>query len=202
LIERRGYGYELVQRLSERLGSAWQLNPSAVYTALDQLDADGSIEPVPASALDAPEQQPERATRRAARVVYRATERGIAEFDGWMARPSQRVAPVRSELAMKVALVSPDSVPALLASIAHEEALILHTLRQDSAESNGAPRRGERWPVAASALVSAAAAARLQAELAWLGSVRDMLGRLLGEDVARVRTQLDRGGRPRLSASS
>jgi DNA-binding PadR family transcriptional regulator len=133
LIERRGYGYELVQRLRARLGSAWQLNPSAVYTALDQLEAAGLIEQAPpaASAAAAPASElgaRERVSRRATRVVYHATEAGRCAFEQWMSQPSRRIEAVRSELALKVALLSPESVPALLATIHHEERLIMSAL--------------------------------------------------------------------------
>ena len=45
VLERRGYGYDLVQRLTDRLGPAWQLTPSAVYFALDQLSDAGAVVP-------------------------------------------------------------------------------------------------------------------------------------------------------------
>lgn len=185
LIERRGYGYELVQRLRARLGGAWQLNPSAVYTALDQLEADGLIEGT-ARGHGPGEGRPGengtgRVSRRAARVVYRATDAGVCAFERWMARPSSRVKPMRSELALKVALLSPDSVPALLETIRHEERLILHALGELAPQTPSAPAPGGRWPAAAAALVSAAAVSRLQAELAWLRSVREAVERLLGE---------------------
>jgi DNA-binding PadR family transcriptional regulator len=134
LIERRGYGYELVQRLRARLGSAWQLNPSAVYTALDQLEADGLIEPAPTGA-GAPASELgvcERVSRRGARVVYHATEAGRCAFEQWMSQPSRRIEAVRSELALKVALLSPDSVPALLGTICHEERLIVNALGEQA----------------------------------------------------------------------
>ena len=133
LIERRGYGYELVQRLSARLGTAWQLNPSAVYTALDQLEDEGLIA---AAAVAAPADvatSERRSSRRGPgrRVVYDATDLGLREFRAWLERPSERVDPIRSELALKVALACPDSVPSLLASIAHEERLILRSLKDE-----------------------------------------------------------------------
>jgi DNA-binding PadR family transcriptional regulator len=200
LIERRGYGYELVQRLRARLGGAWQLNASAVYTALDQLEAEGLIEPAPADeAALAPEvggrAAARRVSRRAARVVYRATDAGRRALEQWMAQPAPRVEPVRSVLALKVALASPDRVPALLASICHEERLILDALGERSwapaAAAAAADRHGGvgalpagRWSAAAAALVNAAAVSRLQAELAWLGAVREVVERLLDEDLA------------------
>jgi DNA-binding PadR family transcriptional regulator len=173
LIERRGYGYDLVQRLSGRLGAAWQLSPSAVYTALDHLEQDGLIEAVPApvDGLAA-----ERLQRRAGRVFYQATKSGIAEFRAWLGRPSERVDPIRSQLQLKVALASPDNVGPLLASIGHEEWLILQRLHEEHlAEQPGAD---DTWPDAARALVEAAARNRLQAELTWLRAVRQALARL------------------------
>ncbi|HET7341991.1 MAG TPA: PadR family transcriptional regulator [Methylomirabilota bacterium] len=136
LIERRGYGYELVQRLGARLGQAWQLNPSAVYAALDQLEDAGLIEAMPQDKAEAPESaanaaaspRARRLARRAERVFYRATEAGVAEFDAWLARPSTRVEPIRSELALKLALARPDAVAPLLGAIAHEERLIVQVL--------------------------------------------------------------------------
>ena len=128
LIEQRGYGYDLVQRLARRLGVTWQLNSSAVYTALDQLEDEKLIEAVPAKAERM--RPAARPSRRSERVVYQATERGVAEFRAWLARPSERVDPIRSELQLKVALAGADNVSPPLASIAHEEWLIARHLHE------------------------------------------------------------------------
>jgi DNA-binding PadR family transcriptional regulator len=198
LIERRGYGYELVKRLSHRLGAAWQLNPSAVYGALDQLEDAKLIAPVSKANVEPP---PDRQSRRAERVIYEATEDGVAEFQDWLARPSVRVNPIRSEIQLKVALAGPDNVPPLLASIAQEEWTIVRRLHEEcqaasqargeqqaSARATNAAARGNEststeWPTAAAALVNAAAATRLQAELAWIGVVRETLQRMSAEQI-------------------
>jgi DNA-binding PadR family transcriptional regulator len=200
LIERRGYGYDLVQRLSQRLGAAWQLNPSTVYTALDQLEEAKLIEAVHGSSDEPP---PDRHhSRRAGRVVYEATDRGVAEFRAWLGRPTQRVSPIRSEIQLKVALAGPDNVPPLLASIAQEEWTIarrLHDECQTFGEPPEAPLNGNGtveehrqpghgagagWPTTASALVNAAATTRLQAELAWIETVRETLQQMSAEHVS------------------
>ena len=204
LIERRGYGYELVQRLAARLGSSWQLNRGSVYTALDQLLAAGLIEVVSDGSealedhdrVNAPgmsqaglrDGRAERRSvgkpgtaRRSARVIYGATERGVGEFNAWLARPLRRVEPIRSELALKIALAAPENVPPLLASIAHAERLIARSLqveRRDTASG----RDSDGWPLAASSFVSAAAAGHLQCELDWLAAVRETLQHMLGEN--------------------
>ncbi|HEX4838008.1 MAG TPA: PadR family transcriptional regulator [Solirubrobacteraceae bacterium] len=203
LIERRGYGYELVQRLSDRLGAAWRLNPSTVYGALDQLE-DAELIAAAAAAAAGARLGPEadRQSRRAGRVVYEATDSGISEFRAWLARPSARVRPIRSEIQLKVALAGPDNVPPLLASIAQEEWTIVQRLH-DECQAAGQVR-GEQleaaratagqaranelklspaWPSAATALVNAAAATHLQAELAWIGVVRETLQRMSAEQI-------------------
>jgi DNA-binding PadR family transcriptional regulator len=70
LLERRSYGYELVQRLTERLSPAWQLTPSGVYWALDQLERAGQIE---AALHHSSKPADEPLSRRARRVVYSIT---------------------------------------------------------------------------------------------------------------------------------
>jgi DNA-binding PadR family transcriptional regulator len=219
LIERRGYGYQLVQRLSERLGSAWQLNASSVYGALDQLEGTGLIEAASGGAAgvggdagtDAEAltrgSPTDRPSRRAARVVYEATDRGVGEFQAWLARPSLRTSPIRSELALKVALAGPDNVPPLLASIAQEEWTIAQRLSDQCGALGLAPAElpaaippielpkidassssGESvvraWPSTATALVAAAATTRLQGELAWLECVRATLQRMSAQQIA------------------
>ena len=37
LVQRRGYGYDLVQRFEEQVGPAWQLNAGAIYVAPDHV---------------------------------------------------------------------------------------------------------------------------------------------------------------------
>lgn len=207
LIERRGYGYDLVQRLTARLGSAWQLTPSAVYTALDQLEEEGLIEAVSDDAADeeaalepkGPRAAPRRRTRRRLdRVIYSPTNRGRAEFQAWLARPSARIEPIRSELQLKVALAGPDHLPSLLETLAHEEQLILQRLAEtclaaeEECEGHASPELVDRlrdaietsadptWPLAVDALVSTAAATRLQADLVWLEAVREALQRTTG----------------------
>ena len=224
LIERRGYGYQLVQRLAERLGPAWQLNHSAVYGALDQLESAKLIQVAPGAPVeaDAAQASSERSSRRAARVVYQATDRGIAEFQAWLARPSLRATPIRSEIQLKVALAGPDNIPGLLASIAQEEWTIIQRLDQQcqaagaarhshdpnlpapggqSASSGRAASGGEGscgssqpadpsvpgeangWISTATALVNAAAATRLQGELAWIEIVRETLQRMTSQQI-------------------
>lgn len=185
LIERRGYGYELVQRLARRLGAAWQLHPSAVYTALDQLEEAGLI----ARADDGGPQDADRQSRRSERVVYEATREGIEEFRMWFARPSVRIEPIRAEIQLKVALAGPDNVPPLLASITQEE-WVVKRLHQECVaagrEECSAGFDTDVWAGAASALVNEAAVKRLEAQIAWIEAVRETLQRLSASQLGVV----------------
>jgi DNA-binding PadR family transcriptional regulator len=170
LTQRRGYGYELVQRLSERLGPAWQLSASTVYAALDQLEQEGLAQGYAAGGAEGSERR-ERGTVR--RFVYEATDSGIEAFEGWLERPSLRVEPVRSELALKIAVARPGDVPALLAAI-EQAGRLVDAARRECVEAT-TPAAGRRWEDATRALVGTAAIARFDAELGWLGAAREAL---------------------------
>jgi DNA-binding PadR family transcriptional regulator len=157
VVERRGYGYDLAQRLDERVGPGWKLNPSAVYPALDQLERAGLVSGTVR----------ERGTRRSTRVVYTATEAGAAALDGWLDATSAPLEPVRSELYLRLAFAQPAHRTALLARLAAEARACEQLLARYATRAQHAP--------AASALIDAAVAARLRAELAWIEEARTVV---------------------------
>jgi DNA-binding PadR family transcriptional regulator len=174
LLERCGYGYDLMQRLEERLGPAWQLNPSTVYAALDQLEVDELIE----GRKDAPLATGDRSGRRARRVVYEITERGRAAFEQWIGRPSERQEPVRSELQLRIAAARDEDMPALLNAVNHAE-LLTRMLYEECQKAGGEPLGPYGGAEAADGriaeLVPNAAIFRLEGELRWLEAVRSAL---------------------------
>lgn len=180
LLERRGYGYDLDQRLAARLGPAWQLSRTAVYGALDQLEHAGLIRGTlrPATGQD-PLLNDGRVARRAGRVIYEPTPEGEAEFNRWIAEARHRLEPVRSGVALKVAVARPGDVPALLDVVRHEEWLVRRALDEVSREPQPSPGG---WPSRAAELVRAGARARLRGELEWLASVREALEEVAQED--------------------
>lgn len=179
LTERRGYGYELVQRLETRLGPAWRLSASTVYAALDQLEAEGWIRSRAEGGRD-PERSDER--RGARRVVYEASEEGRDALAAWLARPSLRAEPIRTELALKLAVARRDDLPVLLDAIA-QAARVATATRAECAAAAGLGG-GRRWEDATAALVGAAAIARLDGELRWLGVAQRALESLARGDRA------------------
>lgn len=169
LLERRGYGYDLMRRLEERLGPAWQLNPSTVYAALDQLEEDGWI-----VAGEPPRQEPvARERRRVRRVVYEVTAEGVAAFESWVGRPSADSEPIRGELQLKVATARSEDAPRLLDAIDHAE-LLARLLLKECGEEAPSGDGG-----AARELPRLAAACRLEGELRWLRAARAALAKKL-----------------------
>ncbi len=184
LIERRGYGYDLVQRLSIRLGPAWDLSRSAVYAALDQLEGDGHVRSFirgDSGRGSAPGSAP--GVRRVERVIYEPTEHGVAEFHRWLAQPIARAEPVRSELYMKIATSGIDQLPELLDAIRQEEQVAqrrhgecLEATRMLAVHDQGEATTS--WSAAGASLINAAATVRVEGELAWIRSARELLERI------------------------
>jgi DNA-binding PadR family transcriptional regulator len=163
IMERRGYGYDLAQRLAERLGPAWRLNPAAVYQALNQLESEGMVRGCerPSSLRSNGDR------RRQPRLVYEATERGREALQSWLLAPALRQEPIRSELALKLA-VAQASAEELRAVIDQAERLLKGALVECrlSEEAVGLRKPG---------VARTAALFRLEGELDWLAAVRPIL---------------------------
>jgi DNA-binding PadR family transcriptional regulator len=117
LIERPGYGYELTQRLDERVDGL-ELSDSAVYPALDSLWRNGLTRKRKKDGV--PHRQ---------RVWYEATEEGIATFNAWMDTPSD-LAPLRGDLRYKIAVATFDRLPKLIEETRAQEQACLDRIEE------------------------------------------------------------------------
>ncbi|MBB4662326.1 PadR family transcriptional regulator [Conexibacter arvalis] len=157
LIERRGYGYDLANRLQERLGPGFRAAFGAVYVSLDQL---------------AKEQFVAESRRvqvgRQVKVYYEATEAGVQRFSRWM-RESVGREPVRGELYLKLAVARDEDLGTLRDELHRLEHEALTELER-CGQALGSEEDGEelRWEEAARWLADAAVVERLQADLRWL----------------------------------
>ncbi len=174
LVQRRGYGYDLVQRFEEQVGPAWQLNAGAIYVALDKLEQEGLVRPV-TDVPGAPVTR-RRTARGAPRVIYEPTRQGIDRFDEWMTTGSA-MAPMREDLHLKLALSQPRNLPRLIELTYEQEQACLDRLEQylgtssfDELLSGAQP-----WPVIASVMVRDAEIAHLQATVEWLRRIREAM---------------------------
>lgn len=104
VIERPGYGYELIQRVEERIGG-WRPSKVAVYPALHQLRREQLIQERDSRDHVAP----------AHRGVtwYEATAAGRAHFKEWMHGPLEP-APLRDEMRIRIAFATVEELPRLV----------------------------------------------------------------------------------------
>ena len=174
LVQRRGYGYDLVQRFEEQVGPAWQLNAGAVYVALDKLEQDGLVRPVPSDDGEALTRR--RTVRGAPRVVYEPTETGVARFEEWMAGDSS-MAPLREELHLKLVLSRPSDLPRLVELTHAQERVCLQRLEEHVSSRSYDELLGASpgWSAMASAMVRDAEIAHLQATVEWLRRIREAM---------------------------
>lgn len=179
LVQRRGYGYDLVQRFEEQIGPGWHLNAGAIYVALDKLEQDGLVRPLATEDAIAPTRR--RTVRGAPRVVYEPTERGLERFDEWM-RERSALAPLREELHLKLALSRRRDLPRLLELVAEQEQICLRRLEEhaDAPPLEELAERNAAWPTLSAAMVRDAEAEHLQATVTWLRRVGAAMRAQLG----------------------
>jgi DNA-binding PadR family transcriptional regulator len=187
VIERPGYGYQLVQRLEERFGSS-AFAPSGVYSALDQLSRDELVRA-------AGEMGAGRARRAAPRTIYEATEEGVEHFEAWMLGSSP-TPPLRDELHMKIALCRPRNLPRLIELVYGQELACMGRLR-DLKELSEAEARGDpqEWSRLMRVLSRDAEIALWKARIEWLQSARELLEGL-HEDAQRSQRDADTAAGP------
>lgn len=176
LAQRRGYGYDLVQRFEEQVGAAWQLNAGAIYVALDKLEQEGLVRPVSNGDGTAPTTR-RRTTRGAPRVIYEATSSGLDRFEEWMATNSS-MSPLREELHLKLALSRPRNLPRLIELTYDQEQACLERLEQHlgSASFDDVVTASQQpWSAVASVMVRDAEIAHLQATVEWLRRIREAM---------------------------
>lgn len=159
VAERRGYGYELVQRFEERVGPGWQLNPSAVYPALDQLERSGLVTSAARRG----------GTRRSPRIVYAPTDAGTDALEAWLCATDAPPEPVRADVHLRIAFARREHRVALATQLAAHERAHSELLARYP-RPHGVSRR-----TAGAALVDDAVVTRLRAELAWLAQARAAL---------------------------
>lgn len=174
VVERPGYGYSLQQRMSERLGFL-DLAESAVYKTIARLEEDGLVE-------EARQGAGLGMRRGGQRILYQATDRGVDEFRSWMASPSDR-AVLRDELQTKLALSNPRDLPQLLRAAEDQSRLCLADLEGLRRGSIGlAGTTSMPWPAAAQMMVDDFKARWLEAMVAWLDAICEVIEARIAQD--------------------
>lgn len=83
------YGLQLRQEFEARTGDVWPLNVGQVYTTLQRLEREGSVES-------------DEADRDGVQKRFRITADGSRELDQWLRTPPGAAPPPRDELVIKV----------------------------------------------------------------------------------------------------
>jgi len=172
LIERRGYGYELANRLQRRLGPGFRAAYGAVYVSLDQL---------------AKEQLVAESKRvqvgRQVKVYYAATPAGEERFRAWMREAPSRE-PLRGDLYLKLAVAQGDHLSLLRDELERLERECVREIEAHTALIADYDDGGEepvRWEEAVRWLADSAVLERLHSDLRWIRmAVRAVAG--VGED--------------------
>jgi DNA-binding PadR family transcriptional regulator len=171
LAEQPMHAYQLKQEFERRTGGTWPLNIGQVWTTLQRLVRDGLVEPHTQSGADV-----ER---------FRLTDDGRAEAEAWWARPVERGAPARDELAIKIALAVTAPGVDVARVIQAQRTETLRSLRDytrlvaaagigsSSGAAPGDQRADVAWTLVLDSLVFAA-----EAEVRWLDHVEARLARL------------------------
>jgi DNA-binding PadR family transcriptional regulator len=162
VIERSGYGYELYQRLNQRV-EGHEISERAVYPALSSLARSGWIQQ---SLRDG------RAHRQ--RVWYESTPGGVDEFQGWMRRPPDEPASLRSDFRWKLALATIDDLPDLIEQTRVQQQACVDRIEALTREPQPAPPREDEldWRPMGRLLVRRSDVAHLQTQIEVLQAVR------------------------------
>lgn len=179
LIRRRGYGYELADRLRV-WADALDLSEAAIYSALRGLEEKGLI-------VETDHEAPRRTSRQASlRVVFEATPEGRAHFERWMATAPRKM-PLREELHMQMMVAEDKDIPAILEGLTKMEqdcrARLARVIGASFASSDAPHARISSF---GAPLVQDALIGHLQTTLEWAQRSRTALLRRMGAGATGV----------------
>lgn len=171
VIEQRGYGYQLAQRLEQRCG-AWGWESSGVYEALGRLERDEHVRRGGQKGSGADD-------RGARRVIYAPTPAGVEFFEAWVSKSSAPT-PFRQELDLKILLSGPELLPSLIDQTwGHEQVCIDELRTLMSARRAPAAEHMSLWRSVALMLQHDAQVMMLETRIEWLQYARKTMRMVL-----------------------
>jgi len=173
VIERPGYGYELIQRLEQRI-EGWRPSETAVYPALRSLRAEGMIRAREATADGV-------ASAHRGVVWYEATEMGREEFRAWVRAPTD-LAPQRDPFWLKVAFAAPEDLPWLVELARELESACLQRMAELSGHGGNMEdlrRQDIEWQEIGQAWLRRAEAAQLAVRIEAVQQIRAAMKRAI-----------------------
>lgn len=163
VIEKPSYGYELSQRFERRFGELLRVGTSHIYAALNSLEKEGLIEPLPSE---------HGMRRRQPKIHYRATAAGARAYRGWLGErmrdDSQRV-----ELLGRLLSTGVLDVAAMLALVERYERECLEEASRISIPRPDEPRcEGQAAHTLAERLIAEERRLALHGQLMWVEYAR------------------------------
>jgi DNA-binding PadR family transcriptional regulator len=180
VIERPGYGYELIQRLEQRI-EGWRPSETAVYPALRSLRAEGMIRAREATA-DGGVVSAHRGV-----VWYEATEVGRDEFLAWVRAPTD-LAPQRDPFWLKVAFANREDLPWLVELARELESACLERMAELGDQSGSVEdlrREDVEWQEIGQAWLRRAEAAQLAVRIEAVQQIRAAMKRAIQRNARR-----------------
>jgi DNA-binding PadR family transcriptional regulator len=168
LLERPGHGYELANRLRERLGSSWAISRTYIYSLLDELEAEGLI---------VGRAEPVRRGRRVL-VTFHPTGLTAPALTQWMQTLAPKE-PVRIGLQAKIAVAREQDAPWLLQALTEYERECLHVLQRTSSAT---ATNQHHWQMLALDCARDAVHGQLRAEIEWARRTRQRIAEHLTEE--------------------
>jgi DNA-binding PadR family transcriptional regulator len=167
VLEKPSYGYELMNRLEQRM-PYWR--GTGVYSVLDRLETEEFVVGGDGRRVGS--------QRSAPKTVYHGTDAGRAFFHEWLLKPTE-FTPSVQELDLKISLSGPDEWPALIDQIAGQELYCMNELTKLTVAQPPPVSSPSDWPGASIALQRNAEAKMLQVRVEWLQEVRATMRALL-----------------------
>jgi DNA-binding PadR family transcriptional regulator len=110
VLERPGYGYELANRLVDRLGETWQFATTDIYRLLDALEKEGLLRAC----------EERRPRRKQTHLVYHPTALTARALSDWIETLSPRE-PIREGIRAKVVAAREQDARSLLLALKEYE---------------------------------------------------------------------------------
>lgn len=130
LDEGPSYGLQLRNEFEARTGGVWALNVGQVYTTLGRLQRDGLVS---VDAGDGSEGQ----------KIYSITAQGKDRLTRWFSEPTDRSAPTREELVLKLVMIARRSVDEAQPVIQAERRSAIQLLQEYTRLKREAPRAAD-----------------------------------------------------------
>lgn len=173
VIERPGYGYELVQRLEQRI-EGWRPSETAVYPALRSLRTDGMIR--------ARDVAGSTGSAHRGVVWYEATDAGREEFRAWVRAPAE-LSPQRDAFALRVAFARVEDLPCLVELTRELEQACLDRMAE-LGEQHPADARADDWRDVGQLWLRRTEAAQLAVKIEAMQHVRAAMKRTIQRHAA------------------